>query len=284
MKKYLNTGGKLLDCSAPKVMGILNITPDSFYDGGKYQNENDLFSHAGKMIEEGASIIDIGAQSTRPGAAQIPPGEEWNRLAKPLRQLRNLFPDIVISVDTFYSSIAEQAVAEGADMINDISGGTMDSRMFEMVAGLKVPYVLMHIQGTPQTMQEKPAYKNVVNEVMNYFASRVHTLVSHGVTDIILDPGFGFGKTLEHNFELLADLELFKALGRPLLAGFSRKSMVNKVIRTKPEDSLNGTTVLNTIALQKGISILRVHDVKEAVEAIRLTSKVSPLYDGNSDH
>ena len=275
MKKYLNVSGKLLDCSTPLVMGILNITPDSFYDGGNFENESDLLNHTRKMIDAGASIIDVGAQSSRPGAELLSPKEEWNRLHKPLTLLRKTFPAVVFSIDTFYAEVAANSVAEGADIINDISGGTMDEKMFETIGRLKIPYVLMHILGTPQTMQQNPAYKDVVKEVMDFFAERIFRLNAAGVTDIILDPGFGFGKSVEHNFELLARFDLFKIFDRPLLAGLSRKSMINKVIGTKPEAALNGTTVLNTIALLKGANILRVHDVKEAVETIKLTRQIS---------
>ncbi|CAN5417956.1 dihydropteroate synthase [soil metagenome] len=281
MKNYLNVRGKLLDCSTPIVMGILNITPDSFYDGGNIENENDLVNYTGKLIREGVSIIDIGAQSTRPGAELISGKTEWDRLHKPLALLRKTFPEVIFSVDTFHSDVAANAVAEGADIINDISGGTMDGKMFETIGRLKIPYVLMHIQGTPQTMQKNPVYIDVVKEVMDFFADRLFRLNAAGVTDIIIDPGFGFGKTIDHNFKLLNNLDLFKIFDRPILAGLSRKSIVNKVIGTKPENALNGTTVLNTIALLKGANILRVHDVKEAIEAIILTNQISKIESRN---
>ncbi len=274
MKKYLTVRGKLLDCSTPMVMGILNLTPDSFYDGGSFEDENDILHHVHKMINDGATIIDIGAQSTRPNAELISADQEWKRLFRPLAMLRRNFPDTVFSVDTFYAEVADFAVAEGADMINDISGGSIDEKMFAMISKLKVPYVLMHIQGAPQTMQQNPQYDNVVKEVMDYFIERIQKLIALGVPDIIIDPGFGFGKTVEHNFELLSNLDLFKIFERPVLAGLSRKSMINKILGIKAEDALNGTTVLNTLALLKGASILRVHDVKEAVETIKLVNHV----------
>ena len=275
MKKYLNIRGKLQDYSGPMVMGILNVTPDSFYDGGKNNTPDEVLNHARKMITEGASIIDIGAQSTRPGAKMLSPSEEWSRLQQPLRLLRKEFPDVVLSVDTFYSEIAEKAAGEGIDMINDVSGGEIDSQMFSIAGKLKLPYVLMHIQGIPQTMQQDPQYTDVTREVMDHLSGKIIQLLEAGVNDIIVDPGFGFGKTTEHNFVLLSNLGLFKIFERPILAGLSRKSMVTKVAGVIPENALNGTTVLNTIALQKGANILRVHDVKEAMEAIKLTAKIS---------
>jgi len=252
-------------------MGILNVTPDSFFDGGSYTDEKSMLSHVQKMFEEAATIIDIGAQSTRPKSTLISADEEWKRLKSVLKSLRKEFPETIFSVDTFYSAVAEQAINEGADFINDVSGGSMDEKMFETIARLQVPYVLMHMQGTPQTMQQNPQYGNVVKEVMDYFVERVQRLTSLGVNDIILDVGFGFGKTQEHNYQLLNHLDLFKMFDKPMLVGVSRKSMVSKALGIKTEGSLNGTTVLNTIALNKGAAILRVHDVREAVEAIRLT-------------
>jgi len=275
MKKYLNVRGNLLDISQPMVMGILNITPDSFYDGGKLTGDNAIAERAGQMLDLGASIIDVGGQSTRPGAELISAGEEWERIKEPLSILHEKFPAAVISIDTFYSEVAEKAIAAGAGIINDISGGSMDKQMFETVARMKAPYILTHMKGTPQTMKQEANYENVVTEVMDYFAEKIQKLTSLGVPDIIIDPGFGFGKTLEHNYELLSRLNLFKIFERPILAGISRKSMVNKVVGTKPEAALNGTTVLNTIALQNGASILRVHDVKEAVEVLKITTELS---------
>jgi dihydropteroate synthase len=259
-----------LDLSTPVVMGILNITPDSFYDGGKHSGDKDILTHAEFMLKEGAAIIDIGPQSTRPKSTLISADEEWKRLSSILKALRKEFPKAVFSVDTFYSSVAEKAIAEGADIINDVSGGTMDEKMFETVARLNVPYVLMHIQGTPQTMQANPHYENVVKEVMDFFVEGIQKLTAMGMNDIIIDVGFGFGKTQKHNYQLMNALDLFKWFEKPVLVGVSRKSIVSKVLEIKTEEALNGTTVLNTIALLKGASILRVHDVKEAMEAIRL--------------
>ncbi len=275
MKKYLNVRGKLLDFTRPLVMGILNITPDSFYDGGSFKNENEILNHAGKMAAEGVTIIDIGAQSTRPGAELLSAEVEWSRLKIPIKSIRRTFPEMILSVDTFYSEIAELAADEGIDIINDVSGGLLDKNMFETIGRIKIPYVLMHMQGTPKTMQQNPQYHDVASEVMDFFSVRIRQLLKAGVTDIIIDPGFGFGKTPEHNFGLLSRLDLFTVFERPILAGLSRKSMVTKVTGTLPENALNGTTVLNTIALLKGANILRVHDVKEAVEAIKITAKTS---------
>jgi dihydropteroate synthase len=275
MKKLILVRGRLVDLSTPVVMGILNITSDSFFDGGKFKEVNSAVLQTKKMLDEGAGIIDIGAQSTRPNATLISSEEEWRRLELVLKTLRKEFPDAIFSVDTFYSEIAEKAIDAGADMINDISGGTVDEKMFSVIARYKIPYVLMHMQGTPQTMQQNPQYNNITKEVMGFFAQRIQKLISLGVNDIILDVGFGFGKTLERNYELLSHLELFKFFERPMLVGLSRKSMVNKVLGIKSEDALNGTTVLNTIALMKGANILRVHDVNEAAEAIKLVNCIS---------
>ncbi|MCW3101877.1 MAG: Dihydropteroate synthase [Bacteroidetes bacterium] len=263
----------------PVIMGILNVTPDSFFDGGKYTEEAQWLEHAGKMLEEGAGIIDVGACSTRPGAAHISEEAESARLLKVVASLRKHYPGTLISVDTFRAAIAEKAVDCGAGMINDISGGTLDDRMFETVARLDVPYVLMHIQGTPQNMQEQPVYKDVVKEVYEFLETRLNRLNELGLKKVILDPGFGFGKTTEHNLELFRNLEKFGDLNAPLLVGISRKSIVNKVLNIKSKDALNGTTVLNTIALQKGATIIRVHDVKEAKEVVTLVQKIK-----NADH
>jgi dihydropteroate synthase len=255
-------------------MGILNVTPDSFYDGGKFTQDSEIAARVTRMVEEGAAIIDIGGVSTRPGAQEVPEEEEWQRISPVMKLIRRLFPEIFISIDTSNSRIAERAVAEGGDLINDISGGEADTLMFETVARLKVPYVLMHIQGRPATMQINPVYENVTREVLHSLLERAGRLKSLGLKDIILDPGFGFGKNIEHNYQLLKDLELFTGSGYPVLAGFSRKSMINRVLGTTPETALNGTSVLNTIALMKGASILRVHDVKEAAEAVKLVTQL----------
>jgi dihydropteroate synthase len=275
MKKLLNCRGRLLDLSTPAVMGILNLTPDSFFDGGKYTDEKSILNHVAKMLEEGAAIIDVGAQSTRPKSTLIPLEEEEKRLLPKLKSLRKEFPNAVFSVDTFYSSVAEKAIEEGADFINDVSGGMMDNKMFDTVAKLKVPYVLMHIRGTPQNMQDNPQYQNTVTEVMDYLVERIQKLTSLGVNDIIIDVGFGFGKSLEHNLKLLNHLDLFNWLNKPILVGISRKSMVTKALNIKTEDALNGTTVLHTIALMKGADILRVHDVRPAIEAVQIFQKTN---------
>lgn len=258
------------DNSSPLIMGILNVTPDSFFDGGKFTSEIQWLNHCRQMIDEGADIIDIGACSTRPGAKVISEKEEASRLIEVIKTLRKHFPELLISVDTYRSSIATEAIHAGANIINDISGGTMDDTMFATIAKLKVPYILMHIQGTPQTMQQNPTYDNVVEDVFVFFKSKLNELKELGVSKVILDPGFGFGKTIEHNYQLLKNLRKFSSFGLPLLVGFSRKSMVNKILNVKPVEALNGTTVLNTIGLENGAKILRVHDVKEAKEAVKI--------------
>lgn len=272
---YMNVKGRLLDLSTPQVMGILNVTPDSFYSDSRMQTEKDIADRAQQIIDEGASIIDIGAYSSRANAEHISAEEEMNRLRTGLEILNRNHPDAVISVDTFRAEVAEQCVKEyGVAMINDISAGEMDNRMFATVAELGVPYIMMHMQGTPQNMQNEPHYDNLMKEVFLYFATKVQQLRDLGVKDIILDPGFGFGKTLEHNYELMAHLDEFSVFELPLLVGVSRKSMIYKLLGVTPQDSLNGTTVLDTVALMKGAHILRVHDVREAVEAVRMTEKI----------
>jgi dihydropteroate synthase len=268
--------GQLIDFSVPKVMGVLNVTPDSFYDGGRYTAEKKIASKVEKMIMEGADFIDVGAYSSRPGAAIISYEEEVRRLSKTMKVLKSRFPSIIISIDTFRSGIARKMVEEyGADMINDISAGDMDKEMFSTIADLQIPYVMMHMQGTPQTMQKNPKYKNIVKDIITIFAGKVEELKLLGVDDVILDPGFGFGKTLDHNYELMNGLGLFAVLNKPIMVGVSRKSMIGKLLGCTPDEALNGTVVLNTIALMKGIDILRVHDVKEAVEAIRIVEKLN---------
>ncbi len=279
IKKTLNCGGEILDLSTPKVMGILNITPDSFYDGGSYSSDKEIIKRVEEMLLEGCSVLDIGACSTRPGAEDVSVEEECSRLVPVVRILKKEFPDLVISADTYRATVAEQAAGAGAAIINDISGGTLDPLMFGTMGRLKIPYVLMHIQGNPKTMQDNPRYENVVIDVLDYFTGKITQLNEMGVSDIIIDPGFGFGKTLEHNYQLLNALRDFRIFGCPVLAGFSRKSMINKVLNTTPSKALNGTTVLNSMALEAGSSILRVHDVKEAAEAITLAEyrkSVSP--------
>jgi dihydropteroate synthase len=258
---------------SPVVMGILNVAPDSFYDGGKYLEERDMLRHVAKMIDEGATFIDIGAASTRPGSEEIDQDEELKRLINAVELVLREFPDCIISADTYRSQIARAAIEHGAHIINDISGGTFDKGMFKVIAEQKVPYILMHIQGKPKMMQKDPHYEDVVRDIQHFFSSQLSELELHGINkNIILDPGFGFGKTVEHNYELLYHLQTFKTFGHPIMAGLSRKSMINKVLRTAPQNALNGTTVLNTLALLNGANILRVHDVKEAVEAIKLVS------------
>jgi dihydropteroate synthase len=269
--QVLNCGSKLLDLSRPVVMGILNVTPDSFYDGGSYPSVGDQLKQAEKMLKEGASIIDIGAVSTRPGSKPVDEKEELTRLLPVLSVISKYFPACIISVDTFRSPVAAMAIENGAGMINDIYGGRFDERMFETVASHHIPYVMMHMQGTPQTMQIDPQYTDVVKDITGFFTEQLAKFPS-SFNQVILDPGFGFGKKMDHNFRILARLREFKSLGYPLMAGFSRKSMINKALHTKPIDALNGTTILNTIALLKGADILRVHDVKEAMEVVKLVT------------
>ena len=251
-------------------MGILNITPDSFYDGGKFTEETKILKQVEKMLEEGATFIDIGGCSTRPGAKDISEEEEKKRVLPAIEAILINFPQIIISVDTFRSSIAKIAVEAGAAMVNDISGGSLDKKMPEVVASLQVPYILMHMQGTPQTMASLANYENLLKEMIDYFHQKINVFQALGVKDIIIDPGFGFAKTIDHNFELLRKLEYLRILEKPMLVGLSRKSTIWKSLAIKPEEALNGTTSLNTVALLKGASILRVHDVKEAVEVVKL--------------
>ena len=272
MKKSLNCRGKLLDLSTPVIMGILNITPDSFYDGGQITGVDSALSLAESMLKEGATILDIGGQSTRPGAKSINSTEEWKRIGPSLISIKKHFPDAIISIDTFHSQVAKKAVEEGASIINDISAGDFDNEMFSFVLNSQTPYLIMHMQGSPENMQENPQYENVVSEVLNYFIKKVSHLKMMGLNDIIIDPGFGFGKTLENNYSLLKNLSLFQILDCPILAGISRKSMITKTLNITPADALNGTTALNTIALLNGASILRVHDVAEAIEVNKLVS------------
>jgi dihydropteroate synthase len=273
----VNVNGCLLDLSVPQVMGILNLTPDSFYAESRMQTDIEIANRAKRIFDEGASIIDIGAYSSRPNATHITAEEELNRLRRGLEIVNRNYPDAVISVDTFRAEVAEICVREyGVALINDISGGEMDKRMFETVARLNVPYVLTHIQGAPQNMQQEPHYENLIKDVFMFFAKKVQQLRGLGIKDIILDPGFGFGKTVDHNYELMSRLEDFKMFELPLLVGISRKSMITRFLpgNILPQAALNGTVVLNTVALMKGAHIIRVHDVKEAVEAVKIVSKV----------
>lgn len=275
MMHTLNLRGKLYSLCEPKIMGILNVTPDSFYAESRTSNEEHIAARVQQLMDDGADMIDIGGYSSRPGADDVSPEEEMNRLRRGLRVVRRLYPEVPISVDTFRADVARMCVEEeGADIINDISGGMMDRQMFRTVARLGVPYILMHMQGTPDTMQQAPHYDNLRREVMLYFAERIDRLCQMGAKDIIVDPGFGFGKTLEHNYELFHHLDDFNLFNLPLLVGISRKSMIYKLLDGTPQTSLNGTTVLNTIALMKGAHILRVHDVKEAVEAKRIVMEM----------
>lgn len=275
MMHTLNLRGKLYSLCEPKIMGILNVTPDSFYAESRTSDEEHIAARVQQLMDDGADMIDIGGYSSRAGADDVSPEEEMNRLRRGLRVVRHLYPEVPISVDTFRADVARMCVEEeGADIINDISGGMMDRQMFRTVARLGVPYILMHMQGTPGTMQQAPHYDNLRREVMLYFAERIDRLCQMGAKDIIVDPGFGFGKTLEHNYELFHHLDDFNLFNLPLLVGISRKSMIYKLLGGTPQTSLNGTTVLNTIALMKGAHILRVHDVKEAVEAKRIVMKM----------
>jgi len=271
--RYINVGGKLLDLSVPKVMGILNITPDSFYRGSRYLKDEDIIKAAVRMTAEGADIIDIGGYSSRPGALDIPKEVEGERVFRAIKLVTMELPAAVISIDTFRADIAMEAVQRGARIINDISGGDADSEMFNIVETLNVPYILMHMKGNPRTMQYNPVYADVVADILKWFAPKIYRLRSNGVKDIIIDPGFGFAKTTEHNFGMLKRLREFSVAGLPLLAGLSRKATIWKTLGITPEEALNGTTVMNTIALLNGADILRVHDVKEAVEAVKLVSE-----------
>lgn len=266
--KSISINNNCIDFNSPRIMGILNLTPDSFYDGGAYSNISDIINKTKDMLFNGAHIIDIGAVSTRPGSSQINADEERKRLIPTLKLLVNEFPDTLFSVDTYRATIAEESINTGAHMINDISGGTMDNNMYNVIAKYNVPYVLMHIQGSPETMQQSPITTNILNTVRSYFVDRVTKLKDLGASNIILDPGFGFGKSLESNYQLLKYMEEIRIDSLPILAGISRKSMINKVLNILPGDALTGTITLNTIALQNGANILRVHDVKEAKETI----------------
>jgi len=277
-KRTLNLNGNLIDLSSPVVMGILNVTPDSFYDGGIYTTESAIVKRAAEIIEEGGSFIDIGAMSTRPGAKEISLQEELDRLLPAIRAVKREFPSASLSVDTYRSEVVKAVYTETGDFIvNDISGGTFDGGMFEMVANLHLPYILMHTKGKSESMQQSPIYDDVVKELILFFSAQVQKLRLLGVCDIIIDPGFGFGKTAAHNYELLNRLDSFKIFELPILVGLSRKAMIWKKLNITPAESLNGTTILNTMALAGGCDILRVHDVKEAVEAVELVGKTKSV-------
>lgn len=273
-KNTLNIRGKILDVSRPKVMGIINVTPDSFYSQSRKQSTSEIISAANKMLEDGADFLDVGGYSSRPGANNITVDEELDRVIPAIEAVTGKFPESIISIDTFRSKVADPALDSGASMVNDISGGNLDEDMDELVARKRVPYIIMHMKGSPMIMQSLSHYENVLTEVMEFFQKRVLKLHRMGLSDIIIDPGFGFSKTVEQNYVLLKNLDYFKALELPILAGISRKSMIYKTLGIQPEDALNGTTVLNTIALEKGAGILRVHDVKEAVEIVELYNKI----------
>ena len=268
--KTINCKGNLIDLSTPKVMGVINLTPDSFYDGGKLTSEKEILLQANKMLQEGATFLDLGAYSSRPGAQFVSEKEEIHRLLPVIKILLNEFPETLLSIDTFRSNVANESIYAGASLINDISAGTLDDHMFKIIAQHQVPYVMMHMRGTPETMMQNTDYRDLTKEVIYYFSERIAKARSFGINDLIVDPGFGFSKTLDQNYELFNDLELFRYLNVPLLIGISRKSMIQKKIKTTAADSLNGTTALHAIAIQKGASILRVHDVKEAFETINL--------------
>jgi dihydropteroate synthase len=269
----LNCNGRLLVINKPIVMGIINITPDSFYSGSRMQSEEHVLNKADEMLQQGATILDMGAQSTRPGSERLTADEEAKRLLQMIVAVHKKFPEAFISVDTYHTGVAEQAVDAGACIVNDISGGTMDKEMLAMAGKLHIPYVCMHIQGKPETMQQRPFYEDVTREVLDFFIHQTEECRLNNINDVIIDPGFGFGKNRKHNFQLLKDLSIFKMLDKPILAGLSRKASIYKTLNITAEEALNGTTVFNTIALLNGANILRVHDVKEAMEAICLVER-----------
>nr|WP_297307946.1 dihydropteroate synthase [uncultured Flavobacterium sp.] len=270
----INCNGRLMDFEVPKVMGILNCTPNSFYDGGKYKTETDFLNQTEKMLIEGASIIDLGAYSTQPNAPFVSEEEELNRILAAVSAIVKHFPEVILSIDTFRAEVAKQCIENGAVIINDVSAGFLDDKMFEVVGNYKVPYIMMHMKGTPQNMQKFTDYDDVMKDMMYYFSERIEKAKQYGIVDAILDPGFGFSKTLNQNFEVLNKLELLNEFNLPVLSALSRKSMIYKLLETEPSDVLNGTTVLHTISLMKGAKLLRAHDVKEAVECVKLTQKM----------
>lgn len=271
----INCKGQLIDLSQPKVMGILNLTPNSFFDGGRYSSEKEILVKVEKMLAEGATFIDIGAYSSKPGAEFVSEEEELNRIVPVVQLLVKHFPDILISIDTFRSQVAKACIENGAAIINDISAGNLDDKMLEVIAQYNVPYIMMHMRGTPETMQSMTEYEDIVKEVLLYFSEKIRKARSLGINDLIVDPGFGFAKTIVQNYEVMQKLELFHHLELPLLIGISRKSMIHKTLEITADEALNGTTVLNTIALSKGAQILRVHDVQEAVECVKLYEKMN---------
>ncbi|MDY9920010.1 Dihydropteroate synthase [Porphyromonadaceae bacterium KH3R12] len=274
--KTININGQLLDFSTPRVMGIVNVTPDSFFSGSRTEAANEIIKRCARIIREGGTIIDVGAQSSSPASRFLDAKEETERLMPALKLIRNEFPDTILSVDTFYADVAKESVEEyGVNIINDISGGQIDERMFPVVAQLNVPYILMHMRGTPQTMQQFTHYDNFIQDILYYFSERKAKLNQLGVSDVIIDPGFGFSKTISQNYELMAYLKYFHIFEEPILVGISRKSMIYKLLGTTPEESLNGTSVLNAVALLSGADILRVHDVKEAVECVKIIENIA---------
>lgn len=266
----INCKGELVDLKRPKVMGILNLTPDSFFDGGKYKDETSILRQVEYMLNHGATFIDMGAYSSRPGAEHVPEDEELQRMIPVIDLILNKFPDILISVDTFRSKVAAESIEHGAALINDISAGNLDKTMFDTVANYQVPYIMMHMKGTPQSMQKQATYSDVIKDLRSYFSEKIRETTSKKINDIIIDPGFGFAKTTEQNYTLLNHLDLFQTFGLPILIGLSRKSMIYKVLGASPQEALNGTTALHTIALLKGANIIRAHDVKEAMECVKL--------------
>ena len=271
----INCKAQLIDLSTPKVMGILNVTPNSFFDGGKYKNENEILSQVEKMITEGASFIDIGAYSSKPNAEFVSEEEEISRLLPSIDLILKHFPETILSIDTFRSEVAKASIESGAGIINDISAGLLDDKMLAVIGKYNVPYIMMHMRGTPQTMQALTDYDDIVEEMLLYFSERIAKARSFGINDLIIDPGFGFAKTMDQNYEVFKKMELFRMLELPLLVGISRKSMIYKTLNTSIEEALNGTTILNTIALTKGAKILRVHDVKEAIQCVTLYNKIN---------
>ena len=271
----INCAGKLIDLSIPKIMGILNITPDSFYDGGRYNSDKKILDHVEKMIIDGAIFIDIGAYSSRPGGVEIDENEELKRIIPAVELVNKKFPEIIISVDTFRSKVAEACLNSGAAIINDISASQLDEKMMETIAKYSVPYIIMHMKGNPQNMMDKTNYDDMLQEMIKYFSKKINQAISYKINDIIIDPGFGFAKNIKQNYDLLNHLDLLKILDKPIMVGISRKSMIYKSLDSTPEEALNGTTVLNTVALIKGASILRVHDVKEANECIKLIGSLN---------
>ena len=271
----INCKGQLIDLTTPKVMGILNVTPNSFYDGGMYKSSSEMLTKVGKMLSDGATFIDVGAYSSKPSAEYVSEEEELQRIIPIINLILEYYPEALLSVDTFRSEVAKVCIENGAAMINDISAGNLDDKMLETIAKYNVPYIMMHMRGTPETMQKMTSYEDIVKEILFYFSEKVANARSFGINDLIIDPGFGFAKTLDQNYEVLQKMELFEILELPLLVGFSRKSMIYKTLQSSAEEALNGTTVLNTVALIKGAKILRVHDVKEAMECVTLFNKIN---------